>query len=152
MVVVMWGLALLVLVGVATMLGALRVQMAVTASQERLAARGALADQFRADVGGAAAAPDRLGEWTADPRCLILRTAGGRHVLYRWEDGRLERGERAGGGEVSWRHVALGPQGATVEFGRSGGGHVITLRVSEPRGGKSDRETEVVAALGGDLR
>jgi prepilin-type N-terminal cleavage/methylation domain-containing protein len=154
MTVVMWALGLLLLLGMVTLLGAMRVQKAAATSQERLAVRSALADQFRADVGAAAAASDRLGEWAAGPQCLILRAAGDRHVIYRWREERLERGERAGEGEVAWRRVALGSDGGAVEFTRAGsGGRVITLRLTEPRGGgKASRATDISAALGGDLR
>src|SRR6516225_6610308 len=60
-------------------------------SDRHMAAQRALADLFRADVARAADAPRRWRYYRADPRTLILEDRRGGHVLYLWQEGRLER-------------------------------------------------------------
>jgi type II secretory pathway pseudopilin PulG len=171
MVALMWALGLAMVVGAALLVGVIRTERAAAASYRRLADRGALADQFRDDVGQAAAAPDRMDEWTAGPTCLLLMLADGRRVTYCWDDGHLERSEQRDA-RTFRRYMPLGidsgprpvpaadregrdMKGTEVEFTRTGNdGRILTLRVSEPpaAAGVASRPVEIVAALGGDVR
>jgi hypothetical protein len=133
--------------------GALRLEKASSGALARLLAQRELADQFRADVAGAADAPERWQEEAAGPACLILRLGKDRHVVYRWEAERLVRSEVVGEREQR-RELALGAGPVAVEFARDRpGGRLMTLRVFTTRkdGGKQ-LSAEITAALGGDLQ
>jgi type II secretory pathway pseudopilin PulG len=153
MVVVMWTLGFALLIGSALLLGSVRMERATAASYHRLTLRSELADQFRADVAQAVSAPDNVDRLTASPTCLILRLAENKHVVYRWEDGRLERNELAGTGTAR-RRFSLGVDQTAVEFTRAGlDGRVVTMRMSQLRGPTNvERQIAIAAALGGDVR
>jgi prepilin-type N-terminal cleavage/methylation domain-containing protein len=150
---VLAGLGLLLLIGTAILIGAVRMERANAVAQRRLTDRAALAEQFRDDVGGADATPERVGKLTAGPTCLILRRADGGHVVYRWHAGRLERSEPASPG-ASRPPRAVGPEFVGVEFKREGAGHgLVTLSLSEPgEFGGPVQPFVLSAALAGDQR
>jgi hypothetical protein len=104
-------------------------------------------------VAQAADAPERWQEDVAGPTCLILARGDDRHVVYRWEEGRLERFESVG--KTTHRSEFARHGGpADVAFERSGdGGRLLTLRLFTARkdGGKQP-SAEITAALGGDLQ
>jgi hypothetical protein len=133
--------------------GALTLEKASARTLERLGTQRALADPFRADVARARDAPEHWQDEEAGPTCLILALGEGRHVVYRWEAGRLVRLEFAGE-ETHRREVPPGGGTAAVAFERSGeGGRLITLRLFTVRkDGKLQPSAEIVAALGGDLQ
>jgi prepilin-type N-terminal cleavage/methylation domain-containing protein len=145
--VVMFALGVAVAAGGAVLLTATKSARVGAGTLQRITWRADLAEGFRADVAAADAAPDRLGEWAAGPGCLILRHPGGkRHVVYQWGENRLTRTERGEDGAGPSRPVPTG--GAAVEFSRPAGDRpMLTLRLTEPA-----RRSEVVAALGGELR
>jgi len=148
---VMAMVTLLLGFGMALILTAMRSDQAASATLRDLAHHGELADQFRADVARADAAPDSLGDLQAGPACLILHT-GKEHVAYRWRDGKLVRAVRGDGPETS-RPVALSKENTTVEFVRTAGDRpMITVRVTETVPRAMPRVTEISAALGGDTR
>jgi hypothetical protein len=150
--VVMAAMIIALVLGATLLLAALRADQVGAATLRRLAWHAELTDQFRADVAGAVAAPDRLGALARGPDCLILRTPGGAHVIYQWRDGRLDRTVRTGENEVR-RPVPVESEGVTVEFDRPAGDRpLITLRLVETPARGAPRRTEVSAALGGDLR
>ncbi len=152
--VVMWVTGILLLVGTATLLGAVRTQEAASAAHRDLAERGAFAAEFRADVAAAEAAPDAAGELKAGPTCLLLRTPGGGQIVYRWAGGKLERSASAGP-KTARRWLTPGRDVTAVAFGRAGpDGRLITLRLTESLGPNAaeKRQSAVAAALGGDLR
>jgi type II secretory pathway pseudopilin PulG len=143
--------SMLVGFGMALLLTAMRADQAASAMLRDLSRNAELADQFRADVGRADAAPERLGEFTAGPTCLILG-AGNSHVVYQWKDHRLTRIERDKGPDTS-RPVAINPEDTTLEFSRTGSQRpIITVRVVETPGRGTPRTSEISAALGGDVR
>jgi hypothetical protein len=152
MVAVIWALSLVMFLGAVTLLGATRIHKASSAADHRNTLHSILADQFRADVALAAATAEGVGQLKAGPNCLILRLADGSHVVYRVEAGRLERAALAAGGAAPhW--VPLGGQGEGegVAFARTGPDQrILTLTLQEP--GPRTRTTEIMAALGGDLR
>jgi hypothetical protein len=147
----MWALAVVLLIGTALLVGSVKMERAAAASYRRLTLHSELADQFRADVTRAVAAPERIDELTASRTCLILRIAEGQHVVYLWADGHLERSERTGP-DVSRRPVPLGFEPEAVAFTRAGrDGSVVTLRLTEALGPtKVKRDVEIAAALAGD--
>jgi prepilin-type N-terminal cleavage/methylation domain-containing protein len=149
--VVMWALGILLLLGTALLVGTFQVQRAAATALNHLSVRNTLADQFRADVARAVAAPDSADQELAGPTCLLLRHAEGGQTVYRWKDGHLER-SRLPGGET--RRLPVGPEGTTVEFFRPGTElGVVTMRLSLPRPhGNAPLVLEIAAALGGDLR
>jgi hypothetical protein len=152
--VVMWVTGILLLVGTATLLGAVRTQEAAAAAHRDLVERGMCATEFRADVAAAEAAPHAAGDLKAGPTCLLLRTPGGGQVVYRWADGKLERSATSGP-KTTRRRLAPGRDVTAVTFGREGpDGRLITLRLTESLGPNTaeKRQSAVVAALGGDLR
>jgi hypothetical protein len=153
MLVLIWAFGIMLVAGTAVLVGAFRMEQTAVASLDRLNVQAALADRFRADVAGAAEAPEQLGDLKADPTCLILRRPDGRHVIYRWQDKRLERSEQAAK-ETSRQRVAVGPDCTVLEFTRTGAERpLITLRLTEsPGAGVPERRKEISAALGGELR
>jgi prepilin-type N-terminal cleavage/methylation domain-containing protein len=152
MLVVMFAMSITFGFGATILLAALRIDQAGAATLRLMAWRTELADQFRADVARADAAPERLGELTGNGTCLILHWPDGTHVIYqRQDEGRLERTVRASGGETR-RVLPAGNPNVTVEFARGTGSRpLITLRLVESTPGTS-RRVEIAAALGGDLR
>lgn len=151
MLALVWAFAIVLMLGTVLLVGVARMEQASVASLERLTAQGALADQFRADVGQAVAAPDRAGDLTAGPACLILRMADGKEIAYRWEDKRLERVER-GGPETVRQQVSVGPGCMAVTFERTGRGVVVLRLMRSRKAGGPVHPQEIWAALGGDLR
>src|SRR2546428_7182854 len=89
--VVMFAMTIAFGFGATLLLAALRIDQAGAATLRLMAWRTELADQFRADVARADAASERLGELTRGPACLILHRPDGTHVVYQWQDERLER-------------------------------------------------------------
>jgi prepilin-type N-terminal cleavage/methylation domain-containing protein len=151
MVVVLAALGLVLLLVAGILVGVLRTEQMVAGVSHRLTLESALADQFREDVALASAAPETLGEQTAGPELLILRLAEEKYILYCWHEGILERFEVAGT-KMSAHPMPLGDDRVSVEFSRSAGGRVLSLRLVEPGRGNQKREVEFAAALGGDLR
>jgi prepilin-type N-terminal cleavage/methylation domain-containing protein len=151
-VVVMFLLGTLMLLVGAVLVGAFQTERLANHITQRQAGQEALADQFRHDVATARAAPDKGKEWTAGPAVLILRLDDTRHVVYRWDAGRLQRTE-SGGAIPLARHMPLGGESFRVEFARSGGEHpIVSLKIIETRRGVDQSPLEIMAALGGDLR
>jgi prepilin-type N-terminal cleavage/methylation domain-containing protein len=152
MLVVIWALSIALVFGATLLIAALRVDQVGAATLRRLAWWPELADQFRTDVARAAALPDRLGDLTRGPGCLILRTPDGAHVIYRWLDEQLERIVRTADRETR-RTIPVGTQDVAVEFDHAAGDRpVVTLRLVEAPPHGTARRTAVAAALGGDLR
>ena len=151
--VIMFALGVVMLLGTATLLGTIQMAQATTAGFDQLLGRSVLADQFRADVAQAADAPANVDEVTAGSTCLILRRADGRHIIYRWSNHELERSELSVSGTTR-RRLPLGSAGAAVEFTRAGNDRrLVILRLSQSWGpGKRQRQLDIAAALGGDLR
>jgi hypothetical protein len=147
----MFMLATIMLLGVATITGLLRVEMAATAASHRLAQRAELATQFRHDVAESSAAPDKAEGRTAGPDCLLLRKPDGEHIVYHWQDGRLRR-RQTGGPTVG--PVVMEALGGIVEFTRTKGDPpLLKLRLGELVGrDAATRWTEITATLGGDVR
>jgi prepilin-type N-terminal cleavage/methylation domain-containing protein len=152
MLAVMWALAICLGFGVALILAAIRTDQVGAATLRELSRRADLADQFRADVAAADAAPERLGEWTAGTDCLILHTPGGGHFVYRCQNGKLARIVRTGDKETR-TPLSVGGEDTRVEFDRPAGDRpLVTLRVLDaPRRGIVWR-SDFTAALGGDNR
>ena len=146
--VAMWAVGILLLLGVGTLVGILKIEQAGVAVDRNLAERAALSKMFRTDVANAVSAPDSAG-----PTCLILQTPGQERIEYRWENGKLERSQ-ATGSKTSRRRVPTGSAVTNVEFLRQGAdGRLITLRLIESIGpARVKRHTAIAAALEGDLR
>src|SRR5262245_7800786 len=96
MCVVMAGLIFLMTLLGATVWGTVRMQRTGEEVYRKHLARSALADQFRADVAHADAAPKTWSTFAAGPQCLILRQASTDeakpaelHIVYVWNDDRL---------------------------------------------------------------
>jgi prepilin-type N-terminal cleavage/methylation domain-containing protein len=148
---VMAALSIVVVLLAVVLGGAVRLQRASAASLDRMGAWHEVVDQFRADVAQTTDAPERWQEEAAGPACLILALGQDRHVVYRWEQGRLLRTESAGGG-THRREVALGD--ADLEFGRpEADGRLLRLRLFRAgKDGRRQQAAEILAALGGDLQ
>jgi hypothetical protein len=150
---VIWALSLVMFLGVVTLLGATRVHQASSVADHQNTLHSILADRFRADVALAVAAAEGVGHLKAGPECVILRLGDGSYVVYRVAAGRLERAALASAGAApSW--MPLGGEGVGVAFARTGPDQrILTLTLQEPGGsGARKRTTEIMAALGGDLR
>ena len=113
--VVLWALAVALALGATLLLAVLRASQVGAGTLRELARRTELADQFRADVARAATTPDRFGELTAGPTCLILRTTDGKVVAYRWHEGDLERSASSFGKAV-WSRFPIGRETTTAAF------------------------------------
>jgi prepilin-type N-terminal cleavage/methylation domain-containing protein len=152
MVLVMAALsAFLALIG-ATLVGTIRLQHVGGEVFLSLRAQNMLAEQFRADVARAAEAPPAFERWTARANCLILRLNNGNHIIYHWDQERLERTER-NGPDTLRQTLPTGNPRVTAEFSRAGPGQrLVTLRLVEARKQGDKRVLDISAALGGDLR
>jgi hypothetical protein len=152
---VIGALAVVALVGAVMLWSGFKVEKSASATLNRLMVRGQLADQFRTDVAQAIAALDRLEKDKAGPHCLILRATDGRHIIYVWDGGFLQRTERNGDRET-YHDMGLETGCEGGEFSRSGpaGGIItLTLRLADSRERiHATRSVEIAAALGGDLR
>ena len=152
MVLVMVTLSVVMLIAVAILTAIMKIGHAASDNYRALVVQSSLADQFRDDVARANAAPATLGKESAGPDCLILRLGKDRHLLYRWQAGRLERSELGGSTQrkSTW---PLGNERVKPEFVRSGSEPaVIGLRLVETRPHGSKQSVEFTAALGGDGR
>ena len=150
---VIWALSLVLFLGIVTLLGATQIQKVASTADHQNTLRGIVADQFREDVALATATPEAVGPLKAGPNCLILRLADGSYVAYRVEADRLQRAALAKAGAAPY-WMPLGGEGVAVTFARTGPDQrVLTLTIQEPIGsGPRKRTTEIMAALGGDLR
>lgn len=151
--VVLVALGVCMLLGVSILRAALRAEQAAARVHHDMQVRNLLADQFRADVNGATAAVDAQGELKAGATCLILRQPNGKHLAYRWEEGRLERSV-APDEEDSWRPIPVGHRCAGVSFAHDAAERrLVTLRLVEPRGNRAEGPALAITALvGGSLR
>jgi prepilin-type N-terminal cleavage/methylation domain-containing protein len=111
----------------------------------------ALADQFRADVAGAEAAPEAWGKYKSDARTLILRSRNGHVVYLQQAETWLRRSLTENG--ASERALPVDGEDARVEFAHAGPGlirmRLFRMRGEEPLPGQT---LNVDAALGGDRR
>jgi Prokaryotic N-terminal methylation motif len=120
-------------------------------SLQALVAYKELADQFRADVAVATAAPAEFGRYVAGPECLLLRNQSGDCIVYRWDSERLERFVLSHR-EPERRPLATGSIAIVPTFDRSAvERRIVTLRLVDSRPSPG-RVVEISAALGGDLR
>jgi prepilin-type N-terminal cleavage/methylation domain-containing protein len=150
MLIVIFGLAICMMLGGTLVVTTLKVDRAGSTLQNRLAARNALATQFRADVHRAESAPAESGDIKASATCLILAMPGGDRIVYRWENEELWRMERIGGKE-SRRQMPLAQLGAKVEFVRpTPESKTVALKIDGPA--SAGNRAEFVAAIGGDWR
>ena len=151
--VVVWALGLTLFLGTTILLGALRIEKAAAAAERRNSLHGILADHFRADVALAGATPEKVGMLKAGPTCLILRLADGTYVVYRVEEGRLERAALATADATPY-WMSLAGDGVVVAFtAAETDRRVLTLTLQEPDdSGRRKWTTTIAAALGGDLR
>lgn len=149
MVAVMFGLSLIMLVGVSMLVGAFKIRQASSSAQDLAIHRQVLAEQFREDVAQAAALPEKLDKWTAGPTCLILKGQSQSSIVYEWKSDILERTDLPRNGT---QKLAVGPKGSKIEFVHSG--KLVTLKISPPPPGpgKSGFPLDISAALGGNLR
>src|SRR5262249_20174060 len=133
-------LLVIILVLIATAMSAmLKIDRADAAAFARMTAQGNLAEQFREDVAGASDVPAQWDKLAAGPGCLIPGRPGG-HVIYRWDQNRLQRIEAGAAGETR-RPMPVGKDCTGVEFSRAGAGRLITLKLL---GGGSPRRPPIV--------
>jgi prepilin-type N-terminal cleavage/methylation domain-containing protein len=151
--------AVLVILGAIMTLGGALILTSMRADQvgantlRQLTRHAELADQFRADVGRAVAAPERFEAFTAGPDCLILRFANGSHVVYVFDAGKESLVREVRGEKPRRQPLPTGSDKATVKFIRPAGEQpVITMRVDETPARGVPRRVEFSAALGGDVR
>jgi hypothetical protein len=133
------------------LVGSLKIEKATAEAYDRLRLRMALADQFRSDVSRATAAPNQLGKTKSGPACLVLSMPDGKHVIYRWADGRLYRSEVAGSREAE-RPTPVGPECKSIEFTRTGDGRrLITMRLTYASARRAVTGIcDIMASLAGD--
>jgi prepilin-type N-terminal cleavage/methylation domain-containing protein len=128
----------------------LDVERMQTAGFDQMLQRNALADQFRADV---AQAEKVLAEWRdykGGADTLILQKSKDSHVVYRWNEGSLQRKSFEGQQEVE-RTLQVGGKDVRVEF-IDADSKLVRLRLRTMRDGKavSGRTVEIAAAVKGD--
>ena len=145
------ALAMTLVLSAVILVATFRIEAAANETFRRETSWIALADQFRADVAASVAAPDRFDEFMADAACLILKLPDGRHVIYRWVSGQLERVERKPDDEEIRRFLPIGAGRSRVEFRRGAGpNRKVSLQLIEsPSWGKERLMMEIGAALGG---
>jgi hypothetical protein len=147
---VMFGLGVAMSLGTVILAGMLRIQKTSQMSLERTSARSALADQFRTDVAGSRGLMKELGDVRAGESCLILR-GNGRCIVYRFQEGRVERQDRSMDGTVLHRAL-LAPQADRIRFTWDHGNQrLIAMSLEQSADNPHDCRTWVYrAALGGD--
>jgi type II secretory pathway pseudopilin PulG len=149
---VMGALAITLSLGAIILLVAMRANQVGGATLLQVRLRTDVGDTFRADVAGAVATPESLGDSTRSATCLILRRPNGEHVVYDWQNGQLTRTVRTHDRE-SRSFLSIGIPDITVEFDVPAGDRpVILMRVIESLGHGAIRRSEFAAALGGDRR
>jgi prepilin-type N-terminal cleavage/methylation domain-containing protein len=122
---------------------------------QRMLQQQALADRFRADVAQAEQAPQQWRHYQAGRHTLILRMKDGRHVLYVWSEGRLQRRVLFGDRQEQASSFPMDADHVAVEFVREGSGpNVLRLRLAAVRQGNPvpGQALEIAAAVGGDWR
>jgi len=140
---------IILMLAAAILVGVVKISRAATDDVQMLVVQKSLADQFRADVARAVAAPDQWENYQAGSTCLILRGTEGRSVIYRWEAGRLQRTELTSGKKIE-RPLPVGAR-IRPEFRRSGPDQrLLTLCLLETRRPVTTCRVEISAALGGD--
>jgi prepilin-type N-terminal cleavage/methylation domain-containing protein len=129
----------------------LSVEQVQSASFDQMLHRNALADLFRADVAKAEKTLDEWRDFRAGDDTLILQLAKDRHVVYRWQDKKLQR-ETFGGEDAVRQTLPIGRTEVRIEFVRTGG--LLRLRLIPLDKGTDlpGRTVEILAALGGELR
>jgi hypothetical protein len=147
---VLWGLAILMLLGAAILVGGIKIYDATEAGYTQASRLENLVNQFREDVAQAIAAPEKFDRWAAGPSCLILQWPDGQHIVYVVEDGRPKR----------WRYpkgehypLHLSRPGTQMEFLRTGPAkRLITMKLTPPTAQQSSvlESLDIAAALGGD--
>jgi hypothetical protein len=149
---VMVGLVVAMAMSGVILAGILRMQKASQLSLERTSGRSALVDQFRGDVASSRAILNDLGDARASESCLILR-GNSRCIVYRFQDGRVERQDTSLDGTVLHRAM-LGPHVDRVHFTRDDHNQrLITMCLEQSADKPPDRRTWLFrAALGGDWR
>jgi hypothetical protein len=132
--------------------GVLQIQQASKRSLERTSARSALADQFRADVAGSRGVMKDVGDVHASESCLILGGTSS-SIVYRFEEGRIERQNRSLDGTILHRAM-LGPPVDRIRFTRDDHNRrVITMFLDQSADKPQARRTWIFwASLGGDRR
>lgn len=153
MVVAMMVYIVIMAIGTVVLLASMQMEQYAAQALGQTQNRMRLADQFRADVRSAGEAPLAWGNYKADVDCLILMDAAGRHVVYRWSPGSLERTVADADKEVR-QVLPIGPHVVDVQFDWAKGPPAIaTLRIVDQTGSnKVRRETSIAAQLGGDTR
>ena len=133
--------------------GTLEIERFQAEGFDRLLQTTALADQFRADVARAETAPLEWRDHQADEHTLILQMKNDQHVIYRWQQGTLER-QSYETQQSSERTLPLDNRSVGVEFVRADKVALIRLRLSTLRKGvpQPGQTLEIAAALGGDWR
>ncbi len=151
------------LLGSTVLIGGMQTEQSASTAHRHTVQRISLAEQFRADVSGASAAPDSFAvgddRETAGPHCLILARPDKTEVVYLWSGGELWRWETSAAGKITRRELPVGFTCTEVEFVREPGGkkgaalELITLRIklAGPKG-KPDRPVDLAAVLGGDRK
>jgi hypothetical protein len=150
---VMGAIALITMLATAMLVGVMKIRQGSSGAYHRFLTQSAAADQFRMDVGRAEALASQFGTRASGPECLILRMPEGRHIVYDWRDGRLERSEVDGTRQSSAK-VPVGGERVRAEFARSGGDHpMAVLRLIEKlANGHVHRQFDIAASVGGDRR
>jgi len=152
MVTVFGVLTICMLLGAVLIITTMKTERLAETAGNQVSVRKELARQFREDVSRAEAAPDKLGDAAAGPNQLILRLPGETVILYRWEKNKLERRERIQAKDT-WRPVAVGPDGTSVEFVRpQAGGGLITMRLTQTPERGLPKKSEISTALGRSLK
>lgn len=130
---------------------AFQAERTARATHSRMTERREMARQFRSDVARAEQRIEQFGDLEAGPGCLILAMPGGSHIVYRWGEVGFERVEHADGKEAR-RLMQSGLRGTSVQFLPADDSGLVVMRLREPQGKDATRESEIAAALGGDLR
>ncbi len=123
-------------------------------SHRRLVVQSAVADLFRADVARAEKAPPQWRNHKAGPGTLILENKDGSHVLYLWQERRLDRRTVEGEKEAT-RVMLSGDRQVGLEFVRDDSApRLVQLRLLALHGNSPlpGQTLTIVAALGGDWR
>jgi hypothetical protein len=152
-IVVFWMLAAVLMMLLATVWGAVRIQRADSSAFHSVLRYSALADEFRGDVARASAAPLEWGALRADEACLFLDFPDGTHAVYYVGEHSLERIDLDAAYEPSGAKTIYTLDTKQITFSRNETGQLLTLRLTniEPRV-EHKHSVDIMAALGGDLR
>lgn len=143
MIVVIFGISLLLGMLGSMIWAVMRIESAGTESFTRMQQQAQLADRFRDDVSQAQESPELAEDFTSSPMCMILKQGDGGLVIYRWQEGKLQR-QVIRDRQHETQEIPVGGDDVHILFSRRAG--VLMMDIHGPH----RAPLMIAAALGGN--